>query len=96
MSAATKSQRINLRASERQEAILRQAAEQSQTSLTEFVLGSAVERAERVLADRRWFTATPEQYEEFVRLLDQPVETRRLAELFARPAVFDAPFELAE
>lgn len=89
-----KSQRINLRASERQELILRRAADEADTSLTEFILGSAVEQAERVLADRRWFVATPEQYEEFVQLLDRPVTTTKLATLYARDSVFDAPFEL--
>lgn len=89
-----KSQRINLRASERQESILRRAADEADTSLTDFILGSAVEQAERVLADRRWFVATPEQYEEFVQLLDLPVATTKLAALYARDSVFDAPFEL--
>lgn len=90
----SKSQRINLRASERQEEILRQAAEAAHTSMTDFILGSAVEHAERVLADRRWFAATPEQYDQFVALLDSPVDTSKLAALAARPSIFDEPFEL--
>lgn len=53
-------------------------------------------QAERVLADRRWFTAGPEQYDDFVRRLDQPMDTTKLAVLFARGQVFDAPFELDE
>lgn len=92
----TKSQRINLRASERQEAILRRAAEESDTSLTEFILGSAVDHAERILADRRWFAASQEQYDEFVALLDRPIATTKLAALAARPSIFDAPFELSD
>lgn len=90
----SKSQRINLRATERQEAILRSAAEASHASLTDFILGSAVDHAERILADRRWFTATPEQYDAFVALLDRPVDTTKLAALAARPSIFDEPFEL--
>lgn len=90
----SKSQRINLRASQRQEAILRRAAEASHTSMTDFILGSAVDRAERILADRHWFAATPEQYEQFVVLLDHPVDSSKLAALAARPSIFDEPFEL--
>lgn len=90
----SKSQRIHLRASERQEQILRRAAEESDTSLTDFILGSAVDHAERVLADRRWFAAPPDQYDQFVALLDHPVDTSKLAALAARPSIFDQPFEL--
>lgn len=87
-----KSERINLRASERQEALLRQAAEASDTSLSDFILSSAVVQAERVLADRRWFVATEEQYDEFVRLLDAPVDTTKLRELLAEESPFGKPF----
>lgn len=89
---SARSQRINLRASARQERLLRQAAEASDTSLTDFVLGSAVSRAERVLADQRWFIATQSQYQQFLMLLDDPVPTDKLAALFAREPVFDKPF----
>ncbi len=74
--------------------MLRQAAEAEDTSLTEFILGSAVTRAERVLADRRWFTVTDAQYAEFLRILDTPTDTPRLAALFAEESIFDKPFEI--
>ena len=48
-----KSQRINLRTTERQEALLRRAAEATEHTLTDFIMDSAVENAHRVLADRR-------------------------------------------
>lgn len=84
-----KKQRINLRATDRQENLLRRAAEATDHTLTDFILGSAVEQAERVLADRRWFIATDEQFEEFNRLLDAPLpSTSKLERLFARSAVF--------
>lgn len=90
----SKSQRINLRASERQEALLRQAAEAADTSMTDFILSSATVQAERVLADRRWFGATPQQYDDFLRCLDAPMETPKLAALFAEESVFGQTFEL--
>lgn len=92
--STTKSQRINLRASERQEEVLRQAAQAEDTSLTDFILGSAVTHAERVLADRRWFVATPQQYDQFLELLDAPIDTPKLAALFARESIFEKPFEI--
>lgn len=92
--SVTKTERINLRASERQEALLRHAAEASDTSMSEFILGSAVVHAERVLADRRWFVASPDQYDEFVRLLDTPIETPRLAALFAEESPFGQAIDI--
>jgi uncharacterized protein (DUF1778 family) len=84
-----KNQRINLRATDRQETLLRRAAEATDHTLTEFILGSAVEHAERVLADRRWFIATDDQFEEFTRLLDAPLPTTsKFQRLFSRPSVF--------
>lgn len=78
-----KTRRINLRATERQEAILRQSAESTNTTITEFVLGRVVDQAERVLADRTWFTATAMEYVEFRRLLDEPLpSTSKLDTLF--------------
>lgn len=94
-STAPKSERINLRASARQEALLRQAAETSHTSLSEFILGSAVDEAERVLTDRRWFVATQAQYDEFTRLLEAPLpSTAKLQRLFAEESPFGKPFDI--
>ena len=86
---ASKERRINLRATSRQEAILRQAADATDATLTDFILGSAVEHAERILADRRWFKASDEQFAEFVRLLDAPLpSTSKFDRLFARGSRF--------
>lgn len=94
-SAVTKNQRINLRATARQEAILRQAAESVNTSLTEFIMGNAVAHAERVLADRRWFLATEDQFTEFERLIDQPLpSTRKLEQLLTDEGPVGKPFDL--
>lgn len=85
-----KKQRINLRATDRQEAILRRAAEATDSTLTDFVLGSAVEHAERVLTDRRWFTASEEQFDEFLRLLDEPLPpTDKFRKMFSRKSRFE-------
>jgi uncharacterized protein (DUF1778 family) len=84
-----KTQRINLRATDRQQHLLQRAAAATDHTVTEFILDSAVEHAERILADRRWFTATDEQFDEFVRLLDAPLpSTAKFDKLFARPSRF--------
>lgn len=94
-SAVTKNQRINLRATARQEAILRQAAESVNASLTDFILGNAVAHAERVLADRRWFLATEEQFAEFELLVDQPLpSTKKLTQLLTEDGPVGKPFDL--
>lgn len=40
------------------------------------------------------FQGTPGQVDEFLTRLEEPVETPKLEELFARPAVFDKEFKL--
>jgi uncharacterized protein (DUF1778 family) len=87
-----KDQRINLRTSARQEQVIRRAAAATDRTLSDFILASAVQQAERVLADRRWFIATEEQWSEFVRLLEQPLpSTARFEALAARPSPFPPP-----
>lgn len=58
-------------------------------TMTDFVLEGAVVGAERVLADRRWFLISDEQWDEFQRLLEQPArELPRLRALLATPSPF--------
>lgn len=88
-SRVVKREIINLRATQRQKSLLRRAAEATDHSLSEFILDSAVEQAERVLADRRWFVATDDEFDEFVGLLDAPVpSTSKFDRLFARRSRF--------
>ena len=90
---AIKSQRIEVRATARQEAVLRQAAVATDRTMTEFILASAVEQAERILAERRSFTGSQDQYEEFLRLLDEPLaSTEKFEQLWSRPSPFDKAF----
>lgn len=86
-----KDETINIRATKRQKAVLRRAAEATDHSLTEFILEIAVDQAERILADRRWFTATEEQFTEFVERLDDPTpSTEKFDRLFGRRSRFAA------
>jgi uncharacterized protein (DUF1778 family) len=86
---AARQSRINLRASARQEQLLKQAAAATDRTMTDFVLESAVVEAERVLADRRWFLISDEQWDEFQHLLEQPArDLPTLRALLAKPSPF--------
>lgn len=89
MPRAPREERINLRATTRQEQLLRRAAAATDRSVTDFILDSAVTQAERVLADRRWFVLDDERWKEFQRLLDAPVpDMTKTVQLFSRPSPF--------
>jgi uncharacterized protein (DUF1778 family) len=86
---SAKSQRINVRATDRQEQLIRRAADATDRTVTDFVLEIASQEAERILADRRWFVATDAQWEEFERLLDVPLpRDSKLVRLAQRPSPF--------
>jgi uncharacterized protein (DUF1778 family) len=81
---AARTRRINLRATDRQEKLIRVGAETSGISLTDFILESACLQAEHVLADKREFVASPTQWKAFTEALDRPARAiPELARLFA-------------
>lgn len=83
---------LNLRASSDQYDLIRRAASALDKSPTDFVLESATARAERVLADRRWFTVDDERWNQCQELLDAPAPVMpKLRALLTAPAVFDSP-----
>jgi len=83
--------RLNLRASQQQQQLIRKAAAALNKSMTDFVLESATANAERVLADRRWFVLSGEDWGRFEALLDAPVlDTPKLKRLLSEPTVFDS------
>ena len=86
---AIRDQRLNFRASAQQQQLIRRAAEATDSTVTDFILGSVLESAERVLADRKWFVASDEQWAEFQALLDAPLEPMpKLQRLLRRESPF--------
>lgn len=86
---SAKSQQMNFRATDRQADVLRRAAAVSDKTVTDFVLDSAVERAEKILADQRWFSVNQAQWDEFLSLLDAPLpSTQKFRALRDRPDPF--------
>lgn len=90
-----KNRRLNLRTTALQDERLRQAAEVTNSSVSEFVLQSAVERAEMVLADKRWFVLSEENFSRVEELLERPADYTKLAELFAGESPFGKEFRFA-
>jgi uncharacterized protein (DUF1778 family) len=83
-SKVIRTKRINLRATDRQEKLIRTGAETSGLSVTEFILDSACLQAEHVLADKREFFVSPKQWKTFVEALDRPAQVKpELLRLFS-------------
>lgn len=85
-----KSDRLELRASPRQTAVIRQAAEATEKTVSSFVLDAAYMDAQRILADRRLFSLDADRWQRFAEILDRPaVDKPRLRELMKKPGVLD-------
>jgi len=77
-------------ATDRQEKLIRTGAETTGLSVTNFILDSACLQAERVLADKREFIASPKQWNAFVEALDRPAQIKpELARLFSETGVLE-------
>lgn len=84
--AETKNQRVHLRVAARDDELFRTAAAAANESLSEFLVESGRERAERLLADRTGYVLSPARWREFVVALDRaPREIPELVKLFRRP-----------
>ncbi len=87
--ATTKDSRIAVRLSSEQDALIRHASEVEGTTVTEFTVAATVAHARDVLADRRMFSLSAEEWTEFLALLDRPVSHKHeLEKLFAEPSIF--------
>lgn len=81
-----KTQRVNFRIEPEDEDLFKQAARLNRESLTQFLVESGRERAERLLADRTRFSVDAEAWQEIVAAMDEPAKARpELSELFSRP-----------
>ena len=81
-----RSHRVNLRVAARDDELFRRAAAVADESLSEFLVESGRERAERLLADRTRFVLSEEDWAAFTEALDRPAQADpALVELFQRP-----------
>jgi uncharacterized protein (DUF1778 family) len=87
---AIKEERLNLRLSTSDDALIRAAAATVGTSVSDYVTQSAIECAHRVLADQRRFNVDEETWNRFLEALDRPAKVnKRLAALLRRPSLLD-------
>lgn len=63
---------ISLRMLDKHKEIIDYAAESCGKTRTAFIVESALEKARDMLSDKTNFVLTPDQWEEFVKILDQP------------------------
>jgi uncharacterized protein (DUF1778 family) len=82
--------KLDLRLSPEAKEKLQAAASVSQRSVSEFVLESALVRAEETLTDRTRFGLDADQWKAFLAALDAPPRNLpRLNRLFQEPSVFE-------
>ena len=78
-----KDRRFQLRATAREETLIKAAAERQGLNVTDFILRAARERAEQSLADETRFVIEEPQWKEFLKALDRPAQEKpRLRKLF--------------
>lgn len=86
----TRTEKLDLRLTPSAKRALQSAAAAARRSVSEFVLESALARAEETLPDRRHFRLDARQWAEFQAALDaSPPPASRLAKLFREPSVFE-------
>jgi uncharacterized protein (DUF1778 family) len=89
---SARSTKLDLRLSPEAKQILNAAARVTHRSVSQFVLDSAMARAEETLIERRRFELNEEQWAKFMTALDAPPhDLPRLRRLFSEAGSFDAP-----
>ena len=87
---ANRTEKLDLRLTPAAKLALQAAAAADRRSLSEFVLDSALARAEETLAMRRHFGLSTERWEAFMAALDAPPRALpRVEQLFSQPSVFE-------
>ena len=87
----TRSEKLDLRLTRNAKRTLQAAAAATRRSVSEFVLESALARADAALADRRTFGLSAAQWKAFIAALDAPPRPLpRMERLLNEPGFFDA------
>ena len=89
-STETRNEKLDLRLTPSAKRTLQSAALAARRSVSEFVLESALARAEETLPDRQRFGLTAHRWEAFHAALTAPtLPAPRLAKLLKQPSVFE-------
>lgn len=90
MPTITRTEKLDLRLTPSAKRVLQSAATAARRSVSEFVLESALARAEETLPDRRRFGLDAERWAAFQAALDAPAHANaRLQKLLRQPSVFE-------
>jgi uncharacterized protein (DUF1778 family) len=76
--------RLDMRVSDEQNRLLRQAAADAGESLTGFILSAATERARQVIGQAHRVEVTMNTFQRFVQALDEPVQDMPVLRRYAR------------
>lgn len=88
MPSTTRSQRIDVRVTDEQNAIIREAAAVAGQTVTAFLLSAAEERARGLLDERRHLVMSHAAFARFAAALDQPAEAdAAMTELLRLPRI---------
>lgn len=83
----SRTKRFNLRATPRQERLIKVAAERKGLNVTDFILESACEKAEEALSDQTRFVLNDKQWKAFMEALDRPPQViPQIRKLFSEPS----------
>jgi uncharacterized protein (DUF1778 family) len=86
---SSRTEKLDLRLTPEAKRTLAAAAQAERRSLSDFVLTSALGRAEEALSDRRVFHLSAEKWQAFVTALDAPpCDMPRLRTLLNKPGIF--------
>ena len=81
--------KIAVRVSAEQGDMIRRAAEAEGQTVTDFTVQAAVSHARDVLSDRRLFQLDDAAWNEFLAIMDRPVQYPQLAKLLAERSSFE-------
>lgn len=88
--STTRSRRIDVRVTDEQDAIIREAAAAAGQTVTAFLLSAAEERARALLDERRHLVMSDRAFAAFATALDAPAEkVGAMSELFSLPRISD-------
>jgi uncharacterized protein (DUF1778 family) len=87
-----RTEKLDLRLTPDAKRKLRAAAELAHRSVSEFVLTTALTRADELLSEQRDLRLTREQWTRFMQALDAPPRSHaRMEKLLREPSVFERP-----
>jgi len=87
---ATRTEKLDLRLTQDAKRALQAAASASSRSVSQFVLESALARADEALADRRTFGLSAAQWKAFLAALDAPPRPMpRMKKLLEEPSILE-------